>query len=178
VSRVGNNPIGIPKGVEIRFENNTVSVKGSKGELSQAVHGDMTVSLDEKEIVISRPNDSKFFKSLHGLYRSLIANMVEGVTSGFTKKLIIVGVGYRAETKGNRLILQLGFSHQIVLLAPDGIDIKAESPTILTVSGISKEIVGQVAAKIRSFRPPEPYKGKGIKYDNEQIRRKAGKTAG
>lgn len=178
MSRVGNNPIGIPKGVEIRFENNTVSVKGSKGELSQAVHGDMTVSLDEKEIVISRPNDSKFFKSLHGLYRSLIANMVEGVTSGFTKKLIIVGVGYRAETKGNRLILQLGFSHQIVLLAPDGIDIKAESPTILTVSGISKEIVGQVAAKIRSFRPPEPYKGKGIKYDNEQIRRKAGKTAG
>lgn len=177
MSRVGKNPISLPQGVDIEIKKTLVSVKGPKGILSREIHPDIKVSVDDGQLTVSRPNDSKFFRSQHGLYRSLIANMVEGVTNAFEKKLEIVGVGYKGEIKNGRLVLQLGYSHPIVLVPPDGIEIKAESPTSLTISGINKELVGQIAAKIRSFRPPEPYKGKGVKYADEQIRRKAGKAA-
>jgi len=177
VSRVGKNPIAIPGGVEIKIDGTMVLVKGPKGELSLNVDPDIQVERKDGEIVVSRPNDSQRFRALHGLYRSLIANMVEGVTNSFQRKLEIVGVGYKGEMKNNRLNLQLGYSHPIVFVPPAGIEITAEGPTKLTISGISKELVGQVAAKIRSFRPPEPYKGKGVKYAEEHIRRKAGKTA-
>jgi len=177
LSRVGKNPISVPGGVEVEVKNSVVSVKGPKGNLSTPVDPSMSVKVEDGEIVVSRPDDSKQAMSLHGLYRSLIANMVEGVTNMFEKKLEIVGVGYKGEVRNNRLTLQLGYSHPIVLVPPEGVEITAESPTNLTIRGIDKELVGQVAAKIRSFRPPEPYKGKGVKYAGEQIRRKAGKTA-
>lgn len=177
MSRVGKNPIALPSGVEVKIEKNNITVKGPKGSLSRSFHPDMKVSLKDGELVVERPHDSKFHRSLHGLYRTLFANMVEGVVSSFERKLEIVGVGYRCEVKNNRLNLQLGYSHPIVFVPPPEIEIKSESPTALSVAGIDKELVGQIAAKIRSFRPPEPYKGKGIKYAEEQIRRKAGKTA-
>jgi len=177
VSRVGKNPIGIPAGVDIKIDGATVTVKGPKGELSLQVDPDIKVTTRDGEITVSRPNDSQRFRAMHGLYRSLIANMVEGVTNAFQRKLEIVGVGYKGEMRNNRLNLQLGYSHPIVFVPPEGIEINAEGPTNLTVSGIDKELVGQVAAKIRSFRPPEPYKGKGVKYAEEHVRRKAGKTA-
>ncbi len=177
MSRVGKKPIVIPSGVDIKVEKSLVTVSGTKGSLSQKIHADMKLESKEGEITVISPNNSKYFRSLHGLYRSLIANMVEGVTNSFEKKLEIVGVGYKAEMKNQTLNLQLGYSHAIVFQPPKEIEIKAETPTNISISGIDKELVGQVAAKIRSFRPPEPYKGKGIKYANEQIRRKAGKTA-
>lgn len=177
MSRVGKNPIGIPAGVDIKIDGATVTVKGPKGELSLQVDPDIKVTTRDGEITVSRPNDSQRFRAMHGLYRSLIANMVEGVTNAFQRKLEIVGVGYKGEMRNNRLNLQLGYSHPIVFVPPEGIEINAEGPTNLTVSGIDKELVGQVAAKIRSFRPPEPYKGKGVKYAEEHVRRKAGKTA-
>ncbi len=177
MSRVGKNPISLPDGVEVEIKDSVVSVKGPKGSLSKEVHSEISVEIKDGQVVVSRPNDSKTFRSLHGLYRSLIANMVEGVHNSFEKKLEIVGVGYKGEVSNKRLTLQLGYSHPIVFVPPEGIEITAESPTKLVISGINKEIVGQVAAKIRSFRPPEPYKGKGVKYEDEQIRRKAGKTA-
>ncbi len=177
MSRVGKNPIGLSAGVEVKFEGRRLTVKGPKGELSRDIDPDMKVEVRDSEIVVTRPSDAKRFRSLHGLYRTLIANMVEGVTAAFERKLEIVGVGYKGEVQNNRLTLQLGFSHPIVFVPPRGIEIAAEGPTNLTISGANKELVGQVAAKIRSFRPPEPYKGKGVKYAGEHVRRKAGKTA-
>ena len=177
MSRVGKNPIDLPDGVEVKVNKSLISVTGPKGNLERQVHPDISVNVKENQLLVERPNDSKYFKSMHGLYRSLLNNMVEGVSKAFEKKLEIVGVGYKSELKNNRLILQLGYSHSIVLVPPEGIQIKVENQRNISVSGIDKELVGQVAAKIRSFRPPEPYKGKGIKYEGEHIRRKAGKTA-
>jgi len=177
LSRVGKNPINLPDGVEVKVNKSSISVTGPKGNLERQVHPDISVNVKENQLLVERPNDSKYFKSMHGLYRSLLNNMVEGVSKAFEKKLEIVGVGYKSELKNNRLVLQLGYSHSIVLVPPEGIQIKVENQRNISVSGIDKELVGQVAAKIRSFRPPEPYKGKGIKYEGERIRRKAGKTA-
>jgi len=177
VSRVGKNPIGLPEGVEVKINKGTVEVTGPKGNLSGEVNRDIKLDIKDGQLTVSRPNDSKYYKSLHGLYRSLLNNMVEGVTNGFEKKLEIVGVGYKAEMSKDRLTLQLGYSHPIVFLPPEGVEVVVADPTKISVRGIDKHLVGQVAAKIRSFRPPEPYKGKGIKYVDEYIRRKAGKTA-
>ena len=177
MSRVGKEPIEIPQGVEIEIQENRVQVKGPKGTLSQEIHPNLNVTLTEGSMVVTRPSDNPFNRSLHGLTRSLLANMVEGVTKTFEKHLEITGVGYRAEQQGKAIVFQLGYSHPIVLRPPDEITINIEKGTRLTVSGIDKQMVGQVAAKIRSFRPPDPYKGKGIKYEGEYIRRKAGKTA-
>lgn len=177
MSRVGKKPIDLPQGVEVNLSAHSVQVKGPKGVLSRQIHPEIKVKVADKQILLSRPNDSKYYKSLHGLYRTLISNMVEGVIKGFEKKLEIVGVGYKGEFKNNRLNLQLGLSHPIVFVPPEGIEIIVESPNNISIRGIDKELVGHVAAKIRSFKPPEPYKGKGIRYSDEHIRRKAGKTA-
>ncbi len=178
MSRVGKKAIPVPEGIEFKREGNRVTVKGPKGELSREIHPEIETRLENGHIVVNRPSDNKMYRSLHGLYRTLIANMVDGVSKGFEKKLEIRGVGYRAEMRGNRLTLHLGYSHPIVFIPPEGIQITCESPTNITVSGIDKELVGQVAAKIRAFRKPEPYKGKGIRYVGEYVREKAGKTAG
>ena len=177
MSRIGKAPISIPDGVTVNIEKNIVTIKGPKGEIEQKVDPSITVSVENGSIQLSRPTDHRQHRSFHGLYRSLIANMVTGVSTGFSKRLEIVGVGYRAELKGKSLVLQLGYSHPIVFAAPAGIEIKVPAPTGIEVSGISKELVGLVAAKIRSFRPPEPYKGEGIRYFGESVRRKAGKSA-
>jgi len=177
VSRVGRKPIQIQKGVTVTLNNGVVHVKGPKGELSARVHRNITVDVKESEIRFTRPNDEKENRSLHGLWRALVQNMISGVTGGFTRKLEIVGVGYRAEMKGKKLQLLLGYSHPILFGPPDGITIETPTQTSIMVSGIDKQLVGLVAAKIRSFRPPEPYKGKGVKYEGEYIRRKAGKAA-
>jgi large subunit ribosomal protein L6 len=178
VSRVGKKPISIPSGVQIGVDGSRIKVKGPKGELLREIDSRMNVTVSDGTLVVNRANDTKFFKALHGLYRSLINNMVVGVTRGFEKKLEIVGVGFKAEMKNKRLTLQIGYSHPIIFVPPADINIACETPTMIAVSGVDKELVGQIAAKIRSFRPPEPYKGKGIKYTDEVIRRKAGKTAG
>jgi large subunit ribosomal protein L6 len=177
VSRIGKKPIDIPKGVTVSQKGNHVNVKGPKGELQQSVHSNITVEVKGSEVVVTRPNDTKENKSLHGLTRALIQNMVTGVDESYKKTLDIVGVGYRAELKGINLLLNLGYSHPIYFIPPDGITIETPSQTQIVISGVDKQLVGQVAAKIRSFRKPEPYKGKGIKYSDEHIRRKAGKTA-
>ncbi len=177
MSRIGRKPVRIPKGVKVEVKNGAVKVTGAKGELSVAIHPDVTVEVKGEEVLVTRHADLKEQRSLHGLFRALIANMVTGVTTGFSRKLELVGVGYRAELKGKVLQLALGYSHPIVFRAPDSIKIEAPTQTNITVSGIDKQLVGLVAAKIRSLRPPEPYKGKGIKYEGEYIRRKAGKTA-
>lgn len=171
-------PVDIPANTNIDLSNNKLVVKGPKGELTQNFHPAMNIEHKDNKIVVSRNNDLKENRSLHGLTRALIANMVEGVNNGYTKKLEIVGIGYKAEMKAKNLILTIGYSHQIVLAVPDSITIKTPSPTSIEISGIDKEIVGKIASKIRSFRKPEPYKGKGIKYEGEYVRRKAGKTAG
>jgi large subunit ribosomal protein L6 len=178
MSRIGRRPIAVPAGVDVQLDGNTVRVKGPKGELVRTLHPDVVVRREEGELIIERPSDEPRHRSLHGLSRTLVANMVEGVTTGFTKILEIVGVGYRAETKPFGLTLQLGYSHPIEYKAPEGIGLRAVSPTVVEVSGTNKEVVGQVAAEIRSLRPPEPYKGKGVKYQGEVIRRKAGKAGG
>lgn len=178
MSRIGKKPVAITKGVEVRLDDATLHVKGPKGELSLDVNPEMSVSIDETEITVTRPSDAQKHKALHGLTRSLIANMVEGVTEGFTRELEIVGVGYRAEKKGPGLTLHLGYSHTIEYPAPEGIELETPSQTKIVVKGTDKQKVGQVAAELRGFRPPEPYKGKGVRYAGEQIRRKAGKTAG
>ncbi|HHM23411.1 MAG TPA: 50S ribosomal protein L6 [Bacteroidetes bacterium] len=178
MSRIGKAPIPIPDGVTVDIKKNVVTVKGPKGELQQKVHPDIKVKVEDGQVVLKRPTDNRHHRAMHGLYRSLIANMVTGVSAGFERKLEIVGVGYRAEKKGRSVVFSLGYSHPIVFLPPEGIEIAVEGPTNVTVSGIDKQLVGQVAAKIRSFRPPEPYKGKGIRYAGEHIRRKAGKSAG
>ena len=178
MSRIGKRPIAIPAGVEVTLDGNDVRVKGPRGELSRRLHRDVNVRREDGEIVVERPSDQPEHRSLHGLSRTLVANMVEGVTTGFTKILEIVGVGYRAETKPFGLTLALGYSHPIDYKAPEGITLRAVNPTTVEVSGTDKEVVGQVAAEIRSLRPPEPYKGKGVKYQGEVIRRKAGKAGG
>jgi large subunit ribosomal protein L6 len=178
MSRIGKQPVEIPKGVETKVDGNTVSVKGPKGQLTFDAHPDMSVKVDDGQIVVERPSDTANHKALHGLTRSLISNMVEGVTEGFSRTLEIVGVGYRADKKGKGITLNLGYSHQIQYDAPEGITIETPNQTTVVVQGADKQKVGQVAAEIRAFRPPEPYKGKGIRYQGEQIRRKAGKTAG
>lgn len=176
MSRVGKLPVNIPAGVQIEQKGQELIVKGEKGELKQTIHPDMKVIIEGEQVRVERPSENKFHKSLHGLTRSLISNMVTGLTEGFQKKLEIVGVGYRAEMKGKNLMLQLGFSHPIYFSPPEGIHIETPSPTSIVVSGIDKHLVGQVAAKIRSFRMPEPYKGKGVRYEGEYVRRKAGKA--
>ncbi len=176
MSRIGLMPIAIPESVELKVaENNTVTVKGPTGELTRTLPAEMTITQENGEVKIARPSEDKKVKALHGLTRALLANMVVGVTDGYTKTLEINGVGYRAEKKGNVLILHLGYSHLIEMTDPEGVETKLEGNKIL-VSGINKEAVGQHAANIRSKRAPEPYKGKGIKYDYETIRRKEGKT--
>ena len=178
MSRIGKMPIVLPKGVEVEQTNGTLSVKGPKGSLQLNAHPDMKVVIDGGEVRVERPSDEKKHRALHGLTRSLIANMVTGVTDGFAKTLEIVGVGYRADVTGKGVTLSLGFSHTIDYMPADGVSIECPNQTTIVVSGIDKQKVGQVAADIRAFRPPEPYKGKGIRYKGEHVRRKAGKTAG
>ena len=179
MSRIGKAPIAVPGGVTVTIaDGNIVTVKGPKGELKRSVPGAMALKQENNEITVTRPSDEPGHKSLHGLTRTLIANMVEGVTKGFTKNLELVGVGYKAEVRPYGLQLALGFSHPIEYKAPVGIKLSAPVPTQILVEGSNKEVVGQVAAEIRSLRPPEPYKGKGVKYAGEQVRRKAGKAGG
>ena len=180
MSRIGKQPISIPNGVEINIQGKNITVKGPKGELKREIHPNITAELKDNELIVTRPDDKKENKALHGLTRSLLANMVEGVTKGYEKKLEIVGVGYRAQTNKNKITLTLGFSHPVEYTAPEGIEFKQdkENKSLITVSGINKETVGEVAAKVRSYKKPEPYKGKGIKYIDEYIARKAGKAAG
>lgn len=177
MSRIGKAPIEIPSGVDITVDGNHVVVKGPKGTLEQDVHPDMSVRVADATVTVERPSDERRHRSLHGLTRSLVANMVTGVTAGFSKTLEIVGVGYRASLKGSDLEVLVGFSHPVLVAAPQGITFAAETPTRITVSGSDKQLVGQVAADIRALRPPDPYKGKGIRYEGEYIRRKAGKAA-
>ena len=178
MSRIGRMPVSIAKGVEVKQANGTLSVKGPNGQLELVPHPDMTVLVDEAEIRVERPSDHKDHRALHGLTRSLIANMVIGVTAGFSKTLEIIGIGYRAEAKGRGITLTLGFSHRIEYEADEGVKLECPNQTTIVISGADKQKVGQAAAEIRSFRPPEPYKGKGIRYQGEHVRRKAGKTAG
>jgi large subunit ribosomal protein L6 len=178
MSRIGKHPVVVPNGVTVSVDGNTVKVKGPKGELTRTLHSDMKVVSENGSIVVSRPSDEANHKALHGLSRTLVANMIEGVTKGFSKQLDIVGVGYKAENRPYGLQLALGYSHPIEYRAPQGIKLSAPQPTQIIVEGPNKEVVGQVAAELRSLRPPEPYKGKGIKYAGEQIRRKAGKAGG
>jgi large subunit ribosomal protein L6 len=177
VSRIGKQPIAVPDGVEISIEPELVTVKGPKGQLEERVSRDIGVAQENGEIVVTRSTDRGEHRALHGLTRSLIANMVEGVTAGFEKRLEIQGVGYRAQLQGNKLVLALGYSHPVEVNAPDGIDFEVPQPTRVTVRGISKQVVGEVAAYIRKQRPPEPYKGKGIRYEGEYVARKVGKRA-
>ena len=178
MSRIGKKPVTIPKGVTITQKDNSITVKGPRGELSRALPADIKVTVNDGEIVVERPSDEPRHRALHGLARTLVANMVEGVTTGFRKQLEIVGVGYKAETRPYGLQMALGFSHPVEVRAPAGVKLTATSPTAVTIEGADKEVVGQVAAEIRKLRPPEPYKGKGIKYAGETIRRKAGKAGG
>jgi large subunit ribosomal protein L6 len=177
VSRIGKQPIPVPDGVEITIEPDVVKVKGPKGELEERVSRDIAVAQENGEIVVTRSTNRGEHRALHGLTRSLIANMVEGVTNGFEKRLEIQGVGYRAQLQGNKLVLALGYSHPVELNAPDGIDFEVPQPTRVVVRGISKQAVGEIAAIIRKQRPPEPYKGKGIRYEGEYVARKVGKRA-
>lgn len=178
MSRIGRKPVPIPQGVSVRMENGKFFAKGPKGEIAQAIHGDMKVEIGAAEVSVARPSEGKKHRSLHGLSRTLVANTVKGVSEGFAKKLEIRGVGYKAEIKGKSLVLALGYSHAIDFPVPSGIEIQCETPTMIVVKGIDKQRVGQIAANIRGFRPPEPYKGKGIRYEGETVRQKAGKTAG
>lgn len=178
MSRIGKLPVKVPKGVTVTADGTTVTVKGPKGELKKTFHEDLDIKVDNGEVKVSRPSDETAHKALHGLTRTLIANMVEGVTAGYSKTLEIAGVGYKAEPRPYGLQFALGFSHPIEYRAPTGIKLTAPNPTTVQVEGADKEVVGQVAAEIRSLRPPEPYKGKGIKYAGETVRRKAGKAGG
>lgn len=178
MSRIGKKPIVIPKGVTVALDGNTVKVKGPKGELQTTIHKNIKVEMKDSEIEVKRSDDLKINRALHGLSRALIQNMIVGVSQEFKKTLDIVGVGYRVELKGTNLLLNMGYSHPIYFIPPAGIKIETPTPTQIVITGIDKQLVGQVAAKLRSIRKPEPYKGKGIKYSDEQILRKAGKTAG
>jgi len=176
MSRIGRKPVPVPGGVTVTVDGSNVKVKGPKGELAWQFRPEMGFEEREGEMHVTRPSDSKEHRALHGLSRALLANMVEGVTNGYRKTLEIVGVGYRAEKKGDDLVLTVGYSHQVKYPQPEGISLSTTSPTVVVVEGIDKAKVGQVAAEIRAVRPPEPYKGKGIRYQGEQVRRKAGKT--
>ena len=176
MSRIGKHPVVIPKGVTAKVEGNKVHVKGPKGELERVLHAAMKVTLKDDKILVERPSDEDLHKALHGLSRTLVANMVEGVTKGFRKELELVGVGYKAEPRPYGLQMALGFSHPVKYEAPKGIKISVENNTTVKIEGADKEKVGQVAAELRAVRPPEPYKGKGVRYQGEQVRRKAGKT--
>ena len=176
MSRIGKKPIPIPSGVTIAVEGSTVRVKGPKGELERTIRPEVAVEVRDGEALVTRATDAKQDRAFHGLTRALLANMVEGVASGYQRALEIVGVGYRAEKKGTTLVLSVGYSHQVQYPEPEGIRISTTSPTVVVVEGIDKQRVGQVAAEIRAVRPPEPYKGKGIRYQGEQVRRKAGKA--
>ena len=177
MSRIGRKPITVPAGVEIKIEPELVTVKGPKGELSERISRDMTVQQDGEILTVERPTDRGEHRALHGLTRSLVFNMVEGVTNGYVKALEIQGVGYRAALKGKNLELALGYSHPVSIDAPEGIEFEVPQPTRVIVRGISKQMVGEVAANIRKQRPPEPYKGKGIRYEGEYVARKVGKRA-
>ena len=176
MSRIGRKPITIPAGVQVTLKDGVVTAKGPKGELSQKVHSNITVTIEGSEILVTRPNDEKENRALHGLTRTLIANMVEGVANGFTKELEVNGVGYRVAKQGKDLVMNLGFSHQVFVSEIPGISIEVPNPNKIIISGPDKQLVGQFAAEVREKRPPEPYKGKGIKYVTEHIRRKEGKT--
>ncbi|HEY6730391.1 MAG TPA: 50S ribosomal protein L6 [Solirubrobacterales bacterium] len=177
MSRIGRKPVPVPDAVTVEIAPGTIAVKGPKGELQQALSSAMTVEQADGAVTVARPTDRGEHRALHGLTRSLIANMVEGVTEGFEKRLEIQGVGYRAALKGKKLELALGFSHPVAIDAPEGIDFEVPQPTEIIIKGIDKQLVGQVAADIRKRRPPEPYKGKGIRYKDEQVLRKVGKRA-
>ncbi|MDR1892083.1 MAG: 50S ribosomal protein L6 [Oscillospiraceae bacterium] len=176
MSRIGRKPIAVPAGVDVKLADGVVTVKGAKGTLTQKVHRNMTVNIVPGEITVTRPDDEKENRSLHGLTRTLIANMIEGVTNGFSKELEVNGVGYRAQKQGNNLVLNIGYSHQVIVAEIPGITIDVPAPNRVVVNGADKFLVGQFAAQIREKRPPEPYKGKGIKYSYERIRRKEGKA--
>ena len=176
MSRIGRKPISLPPGVEISIENNIITVKGPKGVLSQSIPEDITIDQQENELLVKRPSDIKKHRAMHGLARALVANMVTGVTTGFEKKLEMVGVGYRAQMQGSKLVINIGFSHPVEVEPPQGIEFEVPAVTKITVKGIDKQLVGNTAADIRAIRKPEPYKGKGLRYENEVVRRKAGKT--
>lgn len=176
MSRIGRKPIEIPAGVTVSVDNNLVTVKGPKGTLSQQIHPNMEVSIDGPVVTVKRPDDEKLNRSLHGLSRTLIANMVTGVTAGYSKTLEVLGVGYRAAKEGKNLVMNLGYSHQVIMPEIDGISIDVPSPNKIIISGPDKQKVGQFAAEVREKRPPEPYKGKGIRYEGEVVKKKVGKA--
>jgi large subunit ribosomal protein L6 len=176
MSRIGRKPVTVPKGVTLQLQGHDVAVKGPRGELRRRLHPDMQIALDKDQFTVARPSEEKRHKALHGLTRTLVQNMVEGVSKGFTKTLEIQGVGYKAEAKPYGVNLIVGYSHPVKYEAPKGIKISVDNNTVVKIEGADKELVGQVAAELRSVRPPEPYKGKGIRYQGEQVRRKAGKT--
>lgn len=176
MSRIGLKPIPVPAGVEVSIDGREVRVKGPKGQVSNRIPSRIQATVEDGQVVVKRPTEQTRDKALHGLARTLVANMVEGVTEGFSRRLEIVGVGYRAEGSGRKLKLALGFSHPVEFEAPEGIEITTPQPTVIVVQGPDKQVVGQVAAEIRAYRKAEPYKGKGIRYEGEQVRRKAGKT--
>ncbi len=177
MSRIGKRPVTLPKGVTAQVEGRVITVKGPKGEIDRTIHPELTVAVEDNTVVVRRPSDESRHKALHGLTRTLVANMVDGVTKGFAKSLEIQGVGYKAEPKPFGVQLTVGLSHPVPYHAPKGIKISVDNNVLLKIEGVDKELVGQVAAELRSIRPPEPYKGKGIRYVGEQVRRKAGKTA-
>jgi len=176
MSRVGQKPIPVPQGVQVSIEGTQVMVNGPKGQLSRSIHPEMTVVLKDGQLVVTRPSDASPHRALHGLTRTLVANMVDGVAKGFQKNLDIVGVGYRAQKAGEKLVLQVGYSHRVEIEPPPGITLNVEGTNRIMVSGINKEMVGEMAARIRRVKPPEPYKGVGIRYAGEYVRRKAGKA--
>jgi large subunit ribosomal protein L6 len=176
MSRIGKKPVPIPANVQVTVDGSTVKVKGPKGELAREIRPEIAIRVEDGEIVLERSSEEKQHRAYHGLTRALVANMVTGVTDGYRKSLEIIGVGYRAEKKGQELVLTVGYSHQVRYPEPPGITLSTTSPTVVVIEGIDKQKVGQVAAELRSVRPPEPYKGKGIRYQGEQVRRKAGKT--
>ncbi len=178
MSRIGKRPVSVPGGVTVKIEGSHVSVKGPKGELNRVFHPDMLIAMADNTITVSRPSDESRHKALHGLSRTLMANMVEGVTKGYSKQLEITGVGYKAEVKPYGLLMSLGYSHTIEVKAPAGVKLTAPQPTTVIIEGADKEAVGRVASEIRKLRKPEPYKGKGVRYSNEVVRRKAGKAGG
>lgn len=178
MSRIGKKPISLPKDVKFSLEGSVITVKGARGSLSQQIPADISVQQEEGQLIVTRPSDDKKIRAFHGLSRALIANMVEGVTNGFEKKLELVGVGYRATMQGKKLVINIGFSHPVEFEPLEGIEFEVPAPNKITVRGIDKQLVGNTAAHIRAVRKPEPYKGKGIKYENEVIRRKAGKSGG
>ncbi len=178
MSRIGKVPIAVPEGVQVDIQGNKVTVRGPRGTLSRELHPDMKIERQDSNLVVSRPTDGRIHRSLHGLTRSLVANMVEGVTNGFSRRLEVAGVGYRAQLVGKDVVLQVGFSHPVQVEAPEGITLVVEGNNRIVVSGMDKQMVGETAAQIRRIKPPEPYKGKGIKFAEEQVRRKVGKTGG